>query len=67
MKLLGLKEFAAKNLYGMSMQEAIRQGICLQCKQEALPRCYSNAGRREYLISGLCEVCFDAVFEGEED
>lgn len=33
--------------------------ICLVCKLPALPRCYSDAGRREVAISGLCEPCFD--------
>jgi hypothetical protein len=26
-----------------------------------LANCYSEAGRREYHISGLCERCFDAI------
>ena len=46
-------------LYGMTKAEALSQGICLQCKMPALPKCYSEAGKREYQISGLCEPCFD--------
>lgn len=52
-------------LYGLTQTEAQARGICLQCKQEALPRCYSHAGREEYRISGLCEHCFDAL-SGDE-
>lgn len=36
-------------------------GICVECGQEAGPRCYSDLGRREFHISGLCEVCFDEI------
>lgn len=39
---------------------AIDQGVCAACGKPALERCYSEAGRREFHISGLCEPCFDA-------
>jgi len=38
-----------------------RDGMCISCREPALPKCYSEAGRREYGISGLCEKCFDAI------
>ena len=41
--------------------------LCIQCKQPAIPRCHSEAGRREFAISGMCEVCFDAMFAEEDD
>ena len=44
----------------------IEQGICFQCELPAMPRCYSDAGRREFRISGLCEKCFDGLFAEEE-
>ena len=49
-------------------KEAWKTGVCVQCRQPALPKCYSEAGRREYRISGMCEECFDALFavEGED-
>lgn len=34
-------------------------GLCIVCGQPALPRCYSEAGRKEYGISKMCEPCFD--------
>jgi len=63
-ELQGFKDMMAKSLYGISAQKAISLGICIQCKELALPKCYSDAGRAEYYISGLCEKCFDSIFEG---
>lgn len=47
----------------LSRAEAISTGRCVSCGEPALPKCYSNAGRREYYISGMCEKCFDAIPE----
>ena len=39
-----------------------RDGVhCICCGKRAIERCYSDAGRREFHISGLCEPCFDAL------
>jgi len=65
MDLNSLKEEMAKDLYGISLNDALQQGICIQCKRIALPRCYSRAGKVEYRISGLCEVCFDEISKEE--
>lgn len=43
-------------------KDLLSQGKCIQCKELALPKCYSGEGRKEYSISGLCEVCFDSLF-----
>jgi hypothetical protein len=43
--------------------ECQAKSICARCKKPA--RWYSDAGRREYQISGLCEYCFDAMFAVE--
>ena len=58
-----LKETMSKELYGISRSDAIAKGVCISCGQPALSRCTSVAGRKEYRISGLCEVCFYAMFE----
>jgi len=55
---MDLNELAVE-LYGMTKAEAQSKGMCLQCKEPAIPKCYSEEGKREYRISGLCEVCFD--------
>ena len=60
-ELQDLKDSLAKYLYGITASEARSQGLCIQCKQPALERCYSDAGIREYQISGLCEKCFDEI------
>lgn len=57
----------SKTVFGISREEALSTGICVQCRQPAIPNCYSPAGRREYAISGLCEKCFDSIFEKEEE
>ena len=65
-----MKEFQdnlAKQLFGVERSEAIRQSICVDCKQPAHQRCYSPAGLKEYRISGLCEVCFDKLFSFDEE
>jgi hypothetical protein len=62
MELPGL----AKALYGMTRVDAIRAGICIDCKKDA--KWYSPAGKAEYQISGLCEPCFDKITgEPEEE
>ncbi len=59
-------EVIARKLYGMTKREAQSKGICLVCKEEALPKCHSAAGQREYQLSGFCEPCFDNLFPEEE-
>jgi hypothetical protein len=62
-----LKEFKntmAKGIFGMTVDEAHEKGICIDCNEPALPKCYSPAGKREYQISGMCEQCFDKMFDG---
>lgn len=64
MSLQKFKDLLAKEIYKMTAGEAIEKGLCIQCRKEAIPKCYSDAGRREYKISGLCEQCFDEIVGG---
>lgn len=57
----------AKDECGITQTEAWEKGICVECKQPALANCYSDAGRREYQISAMCEKCFDALAEEYEE
>ena len=41
--------------------------ICYQCGRVAKEHCHSEAGLREVEISGLCEECFDKLFEEDEE
>lgn len=62
--LTALKHNMTKDLFGMSKQEGLSSGLCIDCKEEALPKCYSEAGKKEFKISGLCEQCFDKIMGG---
>jgi len=55
------------SLYGISVTEAIEKGICINCQQLAMSYCYSDAGVKEYYISGLCEKCFDEITGGGDE
>lgn len=61
--------------FGLTRTQALAQGVCINCRKAvknekgewraSLFR--TEAGKREYPISGLCEVCFDKIFDGEDD
>lgn len=51
----------AEDTFGMTKEEAQAEGLCINCRERAIPKCYSEAGKREYKISGLCEKCFDEI------
>jgi len=42
-------------------------GKCVKCGEEALPRCTTEAGRREVDITGMCEICYDAIWTDTEE
>ena len=56
-----------QELFGLSRTDAHNDGVCIKCGQPALANCYSEAGRREYKLSGLCELCFDKMSQEEEE
>jgi hypothetical protein len=66
MNLESIKDILSKEVFGVSRSEAQQKGLCVQCKEPALPKCYSEAGVKEYSISGLCEKCFDEIMGGDE-
>lgn len=49
----------------LSRGEAFEKGICAKCQKP--PKFYSEAGQREYNISGLCEYCFDEIMAEPEE
>ena len=67
MNLQDLKDDLARDAHGITAQEAWAKGICINCKEPALPKCYSEAGRGEYRISATCEKCFDEMFADEDE
>jgi hypothetical protein len=62
-KIQNCMEVMSKDIFGTSVSSSASKGLCVDCRQSALERCYSEAGKREYGISGLCEICFDKIFE----
>jgi len=56
-----LKQALAKEFSDLTPLKAKELGLCLHCRQPALARCRTDAGKREYQISALCEVCFDQI------
>jgi hypothetical protein len=59
--LQDFKDSFSRNLFGKTVKEATSTGTCINCEKNAMENCYSEAGRREYYISGLCEKCFDKI------
>ena len=60
-KMQEFKDSVSRQVFGKTKAEAVQSGKCIDCGEEALPKCYSDAGRKEFQISGLCEVCFDRI------
>lgn len=65
-KLEDLKDELQKAAGMLPRKEAWEKGLCVQCRQPALPKCYSDLGRKEYRISGMCEACFDEMFKARK-
>ena len=62
-----LKDTVSKSLFGKTRAEALEGGICIDCKEPAIPKCYSKAGKLEFVISGMCEECFDKLIDAIDD
>jgi hypothetical protein len=48
-----------RETFGETREEAQGKRVCVSCKQH--PTFTTEAGRREYEISGLCEPCWDRI------
>jgi len=55
-----------QKIFGKSRSECWAKGICIDCGELALPKCTTEAGRKEYAISCLCEPCFDSITNRKE-
>jgi hypothetical protein len=62
-EITALTDKLGEELYNINPSVAKAEGICIDCRQPAIPNCHSSEGVKEYYISGLCEKCFDAMFE----
>jgi hypothetical protein len=56
----------SKSAFGENTQDLRAEGKCIECEEPALSKCYSDVGKREYGISGLCEVCWDNIIGDDE-
>ena len=75
-KLAEFTDDLPKQLFGLILTEAQQQGICISCKEkiyflsakkaEKAGHIYSFAGQSEYLMTAICEHCFDKAFEVPE-
>lgn len=63
MKSVKVENFLS-GLAGSSRSDAIKNDRCLFCKQPAV-RFTDEISRREFAISGMCQVCQDGFFTGE--
>ena len=55
------KDKVAMSFYGMTLDQAHAEKICIYCKASIKGRIITLAGEREYRMSGLCEICFNAI------
>jgi len=62
-----LKDDMTNDLFGMTKAEAIKKGVCIDCKQPAMSGCFSDLDVREYKISGLCGRCFNQITGGGDE
>ena len=66
MGLQSFKDEVSRMATGMTKNEAVQKGVCIDCKRSnPLSRCHSEEGEREYYISGMCEECWDKLFAEE--
>jgi hypothetical protein len=64
-KLQDFVDGVAKKKFGRSLTEALEQNICVYCGKPATE--FKDAlSKKEYDISGMCQVCQDEIFEGED-
>ena len=75
--MFDIASHTAKQIFGMTLKDAHSKGICIRCQEPALVMSadgtskynpelfYSQAGKQEWNISGICEKCFDNMFDEE--
>ena len=57
-----LKDNIAKAFHGITMTEALKKGICVDCRKSIAGTFMGDLSVKEYHISGLCQACQDSVF-----
>ena len=54
-----------REAFGWTKAEAHAALVCIKCREPAYPKCHTKAGVQEYVISGMCEECFDTTFKDQ--
>ena len=57
------KDFLSSAAFGRKVSETQPLGNCVACGEFAEPKIHTPEGLKEFEISGMCEECFDALFE----
>ena len=55
-----------QEIYGMTLPEAIKQGVCVCCKKSAWMSALDDTAYEAYKENGLCPLC-SAVEKGVKD
>jgi hypothetical protein len=61
-----LMDQQSRATFGRSVSEALDGGVCVKCGLDHVSRCTTDAGKREYWISGLCEICWDEILKDSD-
>ena len=65
MRAMGFHNPTSDDPMWPTVEKAWERRLCIRCRCQAVPRCYSAAGVKEVDISGWCEPCFDEVTAGQ--
>jgi hypothetical protein len=64
-KMVAMVESLTKTMFGRSRVDSINSGKCVTCGDPATTF-KDSISRREFAISGMCQVCQDGVFNGDD-
>lgn len=53
--------------WGTSRSRCIKLFFCVKCQHPVEKHIHSEAGWREFHITGLCEDCFDEMFKEDDN
>ena len=49
------------------LRERLHSDKCIICQEDPYENAYSQSWLREYILLGLCELCYDALFAEEAE
>lgn len=65
--LQAFKDRMSTMLFGMTLSDAHSKNLCISCKSAIEPNDWDTIEADEYLISGLCPICFAKITKDEEN